>query len=493
MDDNINANNNNNPNNNPNANPNNNNNDPNNDNDNDAPMESLLERIQENRVDALYLFINETLRNRSNFDAFMSKLLRALPHNWSIQRVELGHEFLSMASPSKQRRLHGLVCHLDSLRTLIVSDGYVERKDHGTIQTYSLLEGLPSARNLSTLDIQRLALDDEQVARLSQAFETCQESLEEVRLTGLFLQDEKSTLDPVLYACMEMENLKSLTFGMSTHDYGHPVLTTTNSNISAKAKPRRFLSKNCLYELCSNQKSTTLQDLTLRDMHLDDDQCETIALALETNSFLTSLDIRQNQLISARGYNAILGALERNWDLWCSVMVDDELFQGKFNALIELNQAGRGDLLRNPSTTKLVSFLEQLKHDPSAIWFFFSIHDTIRILLTDYLVWKEKIVKHNQYKKIQQQAALLLASSTSTSTSTGDGSTSGTSDSLLPLAPNAGFLAAMATTTTMTLPPPNVNAILAAMATATLPPPPSTTPPMEDDQGSAKKAKLSTD
>lgn len=416
-------------------------------------MESLLERIQENRVDALYLFINETLRNRRSYDAFMSSLLRALPQNWSIQRVELGHEFLSMASSSKQRRLHALVCHLDSLRTLIVSDGYVERKDHGTVQTNSLLEALPSARNLSTLDIQRFALNQDQVEQLAQVFETCQESLEEVRLTGLYLQDNTSNLDPVLDACMEMENLKSLAFGMSTHDYGHPVPQRNNHKNSPP--PRRFLSKNCLRELCSNQKSTTLQDLTLRDMHLDDDQCETIASALETNSFLTSLDIRQNQLISARGYNAILGALERNWDLWCSVMVDDEHFQGKFNALIELNQAGRGDLLRNPSRNKLVSFLEKLQHDPSSIWFFFSIHDTTRILLTDYLVWKEKIVKQNQKKK---HAAFLA----------------NTNSSIRTIQPNNATTA----TATVTLPPP----------------PPSTGTPTieEEEQRRAKMARMST-
>jgi hypothetical protein len=175
------------------------------------------------------------------------------------------------------------------------------------------------------------------------------------------------------------------------------------------------------------------------------------------------LDIRQNKLITAKGHNAILGSLERNWDLWCSVMVDDEHFQGKFNALIELNQAGRGDLLRNPSLEKLVSFLGQLQRDPSAIWFFLSIHDTTRILLTDYLVWKEKIIKQNQQKK---QEALLLASS----------STTGGTD-------------------TATLPPPNANAILAAITTTTttttVPPAPSTTPTIEEQQGRAKKARVS--
>jgi hypothetical protein len=164
----------------------------------------------------------------------------------------------------------------------------------------------------------------------------------------------------------------------------------------ASEKDRRFLTDSCLRELCCNEKSTTLQDLTLRVMHLDDQQCTTIAGALETNSFLTSLDIRQNSEITAGGYKEILGALERNWDLWCSVMVDDEAFQGKFNALIELNQAGRGDLLRTPTLSKMVNFLDYLKDDASALWYFFSIHDSARTLLAEYLLWKTKLLRKRE-------------------------------------------------------------------------------------------------
>ena len=349
-------------------------------------MESLLERIQENRLDALYLFINETLRNRENFDLFFQHLLRVLPSNWSIQRVEVGHEFLSMISePESQKQLYDLVCKLDGIKTLIFSDGYVQRKDHGSINTDALLKALPRAQNLTTLDIQRLALDEEQVDDLADAFETMQESLEEVRFTGIYLKDKTSNLDPVISACIEMDNLKSLALGMS---FQH-----------AEEQERRFLTDSCLRELCCNEKSTTLQDLTLRVMHLDDQQCTTIAGALETNSFLTSLDIRQNGEITAEGYNNVLGALERNWDLWCSVMVDDEMFQGKFNALIELNQAGRGDLLRNPTLSKLTNFLDYLKDDASALWFFFSIHDSVRNLMADYLLWKMRLERRREEGK----------------------------------------------------------------------------------------------
>jgi hypothetical protein len=340
-------------------------------------MESLLERIEENRLDALYLFINESLRDRVNFDRFFLSLVSLLPLNWSIQRVEIGHEFLSMVED--QLTLFTKIAEMESIRTLIVSDGYVPRKDHGTIHTASLLEALPRARNLTILDVQRLELADaDQVQDLADVFETMQESLEEVRITGLHLRTAVS-LDPVLTAWIDMSNLRAL--ALSTH----PETKVTDSN--------SMMSQNALKALL--QDSTTLQDLTLRSMHLNDDQCQTIAGALNTNSFLTSLDIRQNPNIGEDGYNSILEALEHNHGLWCSVMVDSHRFQGLFNLLIELNQAGRGDLLRSPSLAKLGTFMGEL-HDPTALWFFLRIHDTIRDPLVAFLQWKSHIVRSKQ-------------------------------------------------------------------------------------------------
>lgn len=87
------------------------------------------------------------------------------------------------------------------------------------------------------------------------------------------------------------------------------------------------------------------------------------------------------------GYDSLLEALELNHGLWCSVMVDSSRFQGLFNLLIDLNQAGRGDLLRSPSLDKLASFIAEL-YDKTALWFFLRIHNTIRDPLIEYLQWK---------------------------------------------------------------------------------------------------------
>jgi hypothetical protein len=48
-------------------------------------------------------------------------------------------------------------------------------------------------------------------------------------------------------------------------------------------------------------------------------------------------------------------------------------------------------LLRNFSREKLATFLEQL--DPTSIWFFLCIHDTIRDPLVEYLLWKSRTKK----------------------------------------------------------------------------------------------------
>jgi hypothetical protein len=269
-------------------------------------MDSLLERIEENKLDALYLFINEALRDRATFDSFFASLLSVLPQNWSIQRVEFGHEFLTMVPEcAQQALLFESIANLESLRTIIVSDGYVPRKGKGSVQTEALLCALPRARNLINLDLQRLELaDEEQVDLLADVFESMQEHLEEVRITSLFLGKEAPCLDRVIEACVDMSNLRALS--ISSHFGYHDT-------------KRQFISKECLQNLCQN--STTLQDLVLREMHLNDEQCRTLANALTTNSFLTSLDIRQNTQIGEEGYTAILQALERNYDLWCTVVV----------------------------------------------------------------------------------------------------------------------------------------------------------------------------
>lgn len=276
-------------------------------------MESLLERIEDNKLDALYLFINETLRVRDEFDRFFNSLMVVLPVNWSIQRVEVGHEFLSMVS--QQKRLFELLSSLEGLRTLIISDGYVPRKDRGSINTRMLLEKLTRAKNLQILDLQRLQLNSSDEVQLLADFLELQESLEELRITGLFLSNGTS-LNPAIEACCLMPNLRSLCISNSREE--DLIQQEDTSNIETIQRPLPLMESSLQNLL---QSSTTLQDLSLRSMYLTDEQCLTIADALSKSSFLTSLDIRQNDQITKFGYAAILQALERNFDLWCSVLV----------------------------------------------------------------------------------------------------------------------------------------------------------------------------
>mmetsp|Transcript_10688 Transcript_10688/g.25495 ORF Transcript_10688/g.25495 Transcript_10688/m.25495 type:complete len:599 (-) Transcript_10688:222-2018(-) len=520
-------------------------------------MDGLLERIEENKLDALYLFINETLRDQVEFDRFYINLLQVLPQNWSIQRLEIGHEFLSMVnvhdfgiavqqqprqqqvggdevdvgnqpqlpaqaqapqqapqpppppprpspnthgSYTRQYQLFEKLCNLESLRTLIISDGYVPRKDNGSVNTNALLENLPSARNLVNLDLQRLRLESKsQISLLADVFHSLEESLEEIRITGLSLGYETGSsgrgedetilrIDDAIQVCVEMDNLRSLAISSQSRCNHHqlrrqrqeqnqnqnqnpqqnqnqnqqiqnqqPAGEANNDDQNQNQNQQRpqpqqqnqqqvlpnaaavaaaaaagaanaaattttadtttttmtILSQHVLVDLI--KKSTTLQDLALRAMHLDDATCKTIAAALHKNSdgsFLTSLDIRQNPAITIEGYKAILTSLEQNYDLWCSVMVDNHSFQGKFNSLIELNQANRGDLVRNPSREKLVEFLDRLNEqsprgvaDGTSLWYFLTIHESILRPLVSFLKWKHG---REQQQQQQQQAAAAL-------------------------------------------------------------------------------------
>jgi hypothetical protein len=152
---------------------------------------------------------------------------------------------------------------------------------------------------------------------LSEVFECLQDSLEEIRLTSMSL-GKNISLDPAIQVCVEMQHLRSLALSSAPQKYTASGTPTTHPPQPSQQR-RNIISKEVLLELC--QSSTTLQDLALRAMDINDDTCQTIADALITNSFLTSLDIRQNPLVGNDGYKAILSSLERNYDLWCSVMV----------------------------------------------------------------------------------------------------------------------------------------------------------------------------
>lgn len=510
-------------------------------------VQSLIQRIRENKLDALYLFINESLRDRNQFDVFFHNLMVVLPNNWSINRVEIGHEFLSRtviadqqqagqadgnnnnehdgaqslndSDSSKQDQLFRWVCSLESLRSLIISDGYIPRKDHGFLNTKALLRNLPRANNLQYLDIQRLklriggdSLENNDAELLAESLDSLRDSLEDLRLPAISLwgtttsttkvtkneageeqskndcqnsqcgQEQGSQcypLDPLIRVCGEMTNLQLLAISCAncsespSSENGEDQQqqrdgennrdnvmrdeaaerdgnSSQRSNIKLLSSKSCLISREVLLQLC--RSSSTLQELALRSMRIDDDMCRTIAKALDplrnvkasrislvpsssslslmcsdseqdndyefdmnessnqhSPSFWTSLDLRQNPSIGTAGYEAILSSLERNCDLWCSLMVDNDSFQSRFNALIELNQANRGALVRSPTPEKLAFFLDRLKDDPTALWYFLTIHrDSILHPMIRFLKWKNAIEEKNRRTTEQLNRATVV-------------------------------------------------------------------------------------
>ena len=94
---------------------------------------------------------------------------------------------------------------------------------------------------------------------------------------------------------------------------------------------------------------------------------------------------------------------------------DDASFQSRFNALIELNQANRGALVRSPTPEKLSVFLDRLKDDSTALWYFLTIHrNSILHPLIRFLKWKNAVQakcnssnpqlgSHDQWRERQMQ------------------------------------------------------------------------------------------
>ena len=492
-------------------------------------MESLLEGLEENRLDALYLFITDVLRDGASFRRFFANLMVVLPQNYSVHRIEAGHEFLRhmQANDQDQQRLFRTITELESLRTLIVSDGYVQRKDHGALCTRIFLQELPRATSLVNLDVHRMDLkNDADVELLSLAMESIGESLEDLRLTGLFVSKAVTSLDPVLEHLLDFQHLRSFTMALYTrganqnniihnnnnNNNNNPLMIEHNDNqidnnpLQEHAEPPANadnvppqvpldlhqqqqqqqpgdvqlpqqevqpqpgdnnrnnnddrgvivpplpdavpplpqnqllphqqqqqpapanplnnqnhnnnnpttntpgpkVSPKVWHELCL---LSTLQDLTLRQMHLDDAACIEIARALQQSAFLSCLDLRQNPDITEVGYKAIATALKLNFSSWCTVAVDDPRYQSIFQCLIELNQNNRDQVVRNMTLTNLSEFVENLeaaRPNPTAIWYFLSIHDTVRHSLASYLEFQSKIVRRHE-RLAQRQRKLANA------------------------------------------------------------------------------------
>mmetsp|Transcript_18023 Transcript_18023/g.49061 ORF Transcript_18023/g.49061 Transcript_18023/m.49061 type:complete len:431 (+) Transcript_18023:134-1426(+) len=387
-------------------------------------MESLLEGIEENRLDALYLFITDVLRDGAAFRRFFANLMNVLPQNYSVHRIEAGHEFLRhVQSHQDQRRLFRTITELESLRTLIVSDGYVQRKDYGALSTQIFLQELPRATSLVNLDLHRMELkSNNDVELLSLALESLEESLEELRLTGLILSESQSenddktkqitSLDPVIEKLLEFQHLRSFTCAL----YPQSIITPTaagagatennnDQNVAGEGEeaaatsartvvrntPGPKVSPRMWHELCL---LSTLQDLTIRHMQLDDESCHELSTALQQTAFLTCLDLRQNPTISKLGYGHISRALELNFSSWCTVAVDDLYFQSQFHVLIELNQHNRADVVRNLKRSSIAKFIEDLEEtrpNPTAIWYFLRIHDNVRTHLADFMAFKSNL------------------------------------------------------------------------------------------------------
>jgi hypothetical protein len=93
-----------------------------------------------------------------------------------------------------------------------------------------------------------------------------------------------------------------------------------------------------------------------------------------------------------------------------------------------LNQANRGDLVRSPTRAKLAKFIGQLNEgaDPTSLWYFLSIHDTMLFPLVEFLNWKERIDNKNnkaatkRTRETQDEQGDTGVTSTSTTTNQQD-------------------------------------------------------------------------
>ena len=72
-----------------------------------------------------------------------------------------------------------------------------------------------------------------------------------------------------------------------------------------------------------------------------------------------------------------------------------------------MNQANRGALVRSPTPERLAVFLDRLKDDPTALWYFLTIHrDAILLPMISYLKWKNTFLANKKAKAVATTAAI---------------------------------------------------------------------------------------
>jgi hypothetical protein len=290
----------------------------------------------------------------------MENIIVALQSNRSLVTVSISNDVLAAIGENNQGRLFRSLGNLPTLQQMTVYRGAGSPM---VIHTRVLADALSETSNgLMNLNLSGFKISSRsEVEQLACGLKARVGSLTTLTLEGIVLDVEDKTgfLDPVLLALAHVPGEpteKLFCFRLSCVE----APSDGASLVSPEAVGAFFAE-----EQIEMPRRTLLQ---LHNLGLNDNHCAVMAQALARDDAVLRpikiLNLTGNPSIGQQGYQALLGLLNRSFDILRVVVVDDQSWRATFDLVLWMNsEFHRGRFLENgvfPSKAIWVNFLAKM-------------------------------------------------------------------------------------------------------------------------------------
>jgi hypothetical protein len=291
-----------------------------------------------------------------SFQPDLENIIVALQSNRSLEKISIRWDVLIAIGESDQRRLFRSVGSLPTLQRMSVWGGT------NAIHTRLLADALSETSNgIKFLELSGLKISSRsEVEQLARGLKARVGSLDRLTLEGIVLDvdDRTGYLDPILLALTPVPGEprgKLSCFRFSCLEAG----CNEASAVSPEALGAFFTEEPI--------EMPRRAFLHLNNLGLNDSHCEAMALELARDDAvlrpIDELDLTGNPSIGQQGYEALLGLLNRRFDIG-AVVVEDLYWKTTFDMVVLMNSKyNRGRFLENgvfPSKAMWVNFLAEL-------------------------------------------------------------------------------------------------------------------------------------
>jgi hypothetical protein len=290
-----------------------------------------------------------------SFHPDVESIIVALQSNRSLETIKISTDVLAAIGEMDQGRLFYSVGNLPSLQQMSLCG---VAGSTSAIHTRVLAEALSetSKGSIITLVLSGLKISSRsEVEQLARGLKARVESLNTLVLvdTVLDVEDKTGCLDPILLALAPVP--------------GEPLGQMFLWRLSCVEAASNGASLGSPEALGTFFAEIPLRRFILQNLGLNDNHCEVMAQELARGDALLRpihvLDLSGNPSIGQQGYAALLGLLNRKFDI-SAVDVDDQNWKTRFELVAYMNrECHRGRFMKNgvfPSKTIWVNFLAEL-------------------------------------------------------------------------------------------------------------------------------------